>query len=367
MVRPATPLGVNTGALRKMATKDSVPTVGEIEEKLECWQSSMDELISEIGKLEQELEDLTEETEDWESDLIKKYDTPPSSEEDYDDTEKCGNETNDNSEFGVDADTSGGIPSPAVFEYSVDEYGLRFAVDESDSDSEDSNAEGYYDEMCTSGEQKKLRENIDKNEDAIDKKRKQVTENEQSIEELNQEAAELFRKYLEPIAAQDGEGRCKDPNYGTTLAKAWEFVATVLLSRLYRAKGLYAEHCGGRNDKGVDLLLRRRGTGELEAVVQVKRGRFFETGKGNSVVLCLVGSCVLHNVKEGVVFSNEEKDKLTKNTRELITQFEEQGYKIRCLFMDDIRSAVSDIGKEFEQTNVAMMDLLGLLNRLNID
>ena len=167
---------------------------------------------------------------------------------------------------------------------------------------------------------------------------------------------------------------------GTPMHRKWEYFATALLPRcklfedetaVYR----YPEHCGGPNDKGTDVLLySSRGSKKPEVVVQVKGGRYFESGKGNSIVLSLVGSCVYHGVRRGIIFSSESRAKLTQNTETFIEEFQEEdteeetpeeeesseeeesteeedstegeeskGYIIQCLFKKDIERLVNNL------------------------
>lgn len=143
---------------------------------------------------------------------------------------------------------------------------------------------------------------------------------------------------------------------GTPMHRKWEYFATALLPscELFedeKAVYRYAEHRGGRNDKGTDVVLySTRNPVGLEVVVQVKGGRYFEGGKGNSIVLSLVGSCVYHRVRRGIIFSSESRAKLTQNTKTLIEDFQEdteeeesKGYIIQCLFKEDIERLVDNL------------------------
>ena len=145
-------------------------------------------------------------------------------------------------------------------------------------------------------------------------------------------------KYVEAILEQD-EGNKKDKRFGTTPAIVWELFATAL----FEAEGRVAEHCGGANDKGVDVLLYDKSR-KVEAVVQVKRGGYFGRGQGNSIVLSLIGSCVLYNVREGIIFCNEFRSALKQPTKNLIKEFSGQNYKVYCCFIENIWHKVKTLG-----------------------
>lgn len=66
--------------------------------------------------------------------------------------------------------------------------------------------------------------------------------------------------------------------------------------------GIKVTHRGGSHDRGVDVLIQ---WGIHTAVVQVKRGSSFKTGKGTKIINELVGSMMSFNAKIGIVFTNE--------------------------------------------------------------
>lgn len=129
------------------------------------------------------------------------------------------------------------------------------------------------------------------------------------------------------------------------LHRVCEYFATALLPhwKLLRGTPVYGEHCGGPNDKGADVLLCSSSDERIKVVVQVKGGQYFHTGKGNSIVLSLIGSCVYYGVTKGIIFSSESAEKLTGNTKRLIEILGMRGYRIECLFIEDIQDCVEQL------------------------
>lgn len=147
---------------------------------------------------------------------------------------------------------------------------------------------------------------------------------------------EVSAKLMETVTTAVGN---EHDHQGPALHRVWEYFATALLPNcgLFGDNAVRAKHNGGPNDWGADVLLySSQGEEEKLAVVQVKGGRYFQNGKGNSIVLCLVGSCVCYGVTEGIIFSSESDKKLTDKTEELIEEFKRRGYTIQCLFIEDI-------------------------------
>lgn len=156
---------------------------------------------------------------------------------------------------------------------------------------------------------------------------------------LCKSAFKTIASVVEELSDEKVQGNAGTTRYGTTPAQVWEYFAVALLpcfSRQLFGRGpVHAEHCGKVDDKGADVLLYYPPE-KLKAVVQVKRGKYFEKGKGNNVVLCLVGSCVYYGVHTGIIFSNESAEELKASTKELIEEFGKRGYTIKCLFKANI-------------------------------
>lgn len=138
-----------------------------------------------------------------------------------------------------------------------------------------------------------------------------------------------------------------DPLFNVTTARAFEcFAAAFIEWREKRStrESIRVELTGGANDKGVDCKLMK--DGRLEAVIQVKCGKQFESGKGNSIVLELAGSCLYNNVGKGIVVSSEKRAQFTKNTKDIVTKLkdDQQQYKVEIsvYFFDDILKELCD-------------------------
>lgn len=109
------------------------------------------------------------------------------------------------------------------------------------------------------------------------------------------------------------------------------FINTGLLPQFY---GETVIHTGKRNDRGVDVQCDWNGQ---RAVVQVKRGSFFGTGKGNDIVLKLIGSMVISGATFGIIFTNESYETDVKaDAKELIQIARNQNLNIYVLGITEI-------------------------------
>ena len=215
-----------------------------------------------------------------------------------------------------------------------------------ESDSEDTGE--LYERAVDWGEQSELLEHVhelhqrkDSTEEKLIKAKQKLQQVTDKIDEIDRKALELIQGHIDKIVSAE-DGRKHDEELHTTCAIAWEYFATAFLQLVNKPKGITAEHCGKANDRGADVLLRSPDS-RLKAVVQVKRGKFFSKGKGNQIVLCLVGSCVYCGAKEGVVFSNESDKTLTDCTKETIRGLERGGYKIECYFIERIEREMESL------------------------
>lgn len=132
-----------------------------------------------------------------------------------------------------------------------------------------------------------------------------------------------------------------------TTARAFECFAAAFIEWIEKRSTLESirvELTGGANDKGVDCKLMK--DDGLEAVIQVKCGKQFESGKGNSIVLELAGSCLYNNVGKGIVVSSGKRAQFTKNTKDIVTKLkdDQQQYKVEIsvYFFDDILEELCD-------------------------
>ena len=177
----------------------------------------------------------------------------------------------------------------------------------------------------------------------------QISEKKEEIRELQS------KKYAFHIAVDsilDYFKNSDKPNtkalffHGVPTSRAFEFFAAAFIA--------WIEHCplssitvdvtGGANDRGVDGILKK--DGEKEAVIQVKCGKFFKNGKGNSIVLQLVGSCLFHGVHRGIIVSNESSGQLKQSTKDIIHTLSSQQakyeIKIETFFLNNIVAAIKD-------------------------
>lgn len=132
-----------------------------------------------------------------------------------------------------------------------------------------------------------------------------------------------------------------------TTARAFECFAAAFIEWIEKRstrESIRVELTGGANDKGVDCKLMK--DDGLEAVIQVKCGKQFESGKGNSIVLELAGSCLYNNVGKGIVVSSGERAHFTENTKGIVTKLkdDQQQYKVEIsvYFFDDIQKELCD-------------------------
>ena len=135
-------------------------------------------------------------------------------------------------------------------------------------------------------------------------------------------------------------------NYVTT-ARAFECFAAAFIEwieKISPIESIRVELTGGANDKGVDCKLMK--DERLEAVIQVKCGKQFRNGKGNSIVLELAGSCLYYNVGKGIVVSSGKRAQFTENTKDIVTKLrgDQQKYKVEIsvYFFDDILKELCD-------------------------
>ena len=242
--------------------------------------------------------------------------------------------------------------------------------------STDSNDSDYYDRMVELGvqmaerqeqqelkEQRRLKRQHQKLQADVNELVHQIRALHGRIEEgdirKKKEALDIIGRYFEEMAGNE-----MHLEYGRSLPRVWEYFATALLQgypRLFGVEGpVTAEHSGGANDWGVDVHVYTQEPRRLIAVVQAKRGNFFSTGKGNSIVLSLIGSCVCFGTTRGIIFSNEHSADLTRQTRDLISTLGKKGYTVRCLFKNDIKKMVEKL--RAKHVAAVLERLLTLLN-----
>lgn len=132
-----------------------------------------------------------------------------------------------------------------------------------------------------------------------------------------------------------------------TTARAFECFAAAFIEwkeKISTHELIRVELTGGANDKGVDCKLMK--DDRLEAVIQVKCGKQFQSGKGNSIVLELAGSCLYNNVGKGIVVSSGKRAHFTENTKDIVTKLkgDQQQYKVEIsvYFFDDILEELCD-------------------------
>ena len=148
----------------------------------------------------------------------------------------------------------------------------------------------------------------------------------------------ILAMIIDPIPKQQFNQTCSA--FGVTYAKAFEVFASALLGEMDRSKRF--EVSGQANDRGADILAINRQGGMIFGVCQVKLGSYFSSGKGNGIVLQLVGTCVLFGVHNGIIISNESRSSLTKNTNKIIEEVAQKGYHIKTMFLEDIEKLLRD-------------------------
>ncbi len=136
--------------------------------------------------------------------------------------------------------------------------------------------------------------------------------------------------------------------FGVTYATAFEYFAAALLREMNHDKQY--EVSGQSNDKGADIKGYKNN--EIVEVGQVKMGlSYFQGGKGNSIVLQLVGTCVYFGVKKGIIISSESKESLTKNTQDIIDTIAKSdvAINIETIFIEDIEEIMKngDVSKAY--------------------
>lgn len=148
------------------------------------------------------------------------------------------------------------------------------------------------------------------------------------------------RNILDFICDPDKDARKKDSIMETTLAVAFEYYIAALCKVSWPQYEV--NHSGRAGDRGVDIMLTDKD--QKKVVVQVKTGNFFKDGKGNSIILQLIGSCVLHDATVGWVFC--DRGQLTRETEKVIQLFQSKGYAIRCFFREEIENELPNDGRE---------------------
>lgn len=158
----------------------------------------------------------------------------------------------------------------------------------------------------------------------------------EEIEELRGSFLEELKKLMSFVLDPSKVGNVKhDELGGKTPAAVWECFITALLQVDDHIVDS-VERVGGANDVGIDILLRNIRAGTNTQVVQVKRGKFLSIGKGNAIVLQLVGSMVYYGVEKGALYCSENRSALTDRTKKVMKAFEEKGYTIRVFCKEDI-------------------------------
>lgn len=209
-----------------------------------------------------------------------------------------------------------------------------------DSNDRDAN---YFEGETERGEMDALAETISAEQESVSKLSDDIAE---KTTEVNMEVIETVIPLVKEISEMRVQGNVWNERFGTTPARVWEYFGTALLPycSLFENDPVGAEHCGGVNDKGADILLHHPTIREeRKAVVQVKRGKQFERGEGNTIVLCLIGTCVYYCVRTGIIFSNEQPSNLSQNTDELIQAYRNLRYEIRCYFKEEIYSLFKNL------------------------
>lgn len=121
--------------------------------------------------------------------------------------------------------------------------------------------------------------------------------------------------------------------FGVTYAKAFEVFASALLGEMDQLKTFQVN--GQANDQGADIIAKDK-NGKIVEVCQVKLGSYFQSGKGNAIVLQLVGTCFLFGVTRGIIFSNEPRNSLKEPTMVILREVARKGINITTMFREDI-------------------------------
>ncbi len=75
---------------------------------------------------------------------------------------------------------------------------------------------------------------------------------------------------------------------------------------------------------------------------------YFQGGKGNAIVLQLVGTCVLFDVKKGIIISSESKESLKKEKKKKLNEIiaeiakTKEAIQIETIFMEEIKEMLKD-------------------------
>ena len=249
-------------------------------------------------------------------------------------------------------------------------YNNRYYDNDERDDSEyDSNSEEYIQKMY----------NDAYDEYEICEKKEEMKELQQNIERIEGELEHIntkvetidgyfwkdIERVMDMILNSDRANNQVDPKLGTTPAIAWEYFAYGFLMQVTRCtqrRNIQVYHCGKKNDCGADVLLSKctHGQDEVLTVVQVKLGRQFNRGEGNRIVLQLVGSCVLHGAKQGILFSSEKKYNLSSSTKDLLERLNANTqYKIKCYFIEEITEDI----KYFSNKSMILQGFFHCLRR----
>ena len=170
----------------------------------------------------------------------------------------------------------------------------------------------------------------------------------------------LFEKFVTPNKAKNKDSFFND----VTPARAFEYLAAAYFGQKFC--NLEVDLRGGANDKGVDCELKNGG--ETEVIIQVKCGKQLISGKGNSIVLQLAGSCLLEHVHKAFIFSSESREDLSLHTRDIVENlrnFCEYSIDISCYFFDDVHSELQD-SLDCHDCNFAMAVLEDFKQRLPV-
>ena len=180
---------------------------------------------------------------------------------------------------------------------------------------------------------------IEDTEESISDSQMKIDELEKEIREcpMNQFIDRIFEKFKAPKNANR-----KEPFFNNvTTARAFEYFAAAFFVRKFPESKVDLK--GGANDRGVDCELKKDdGTG---AVIQVKCGKQFENGGGNSIVLQLAGSCLLKRVHEGFIFSSEPMKSLSQHTRDIVSELhkcQEYSISVSFYFIDGVQKELQE-------------------------
>lgn len=129
----------------------------------------------------------------------------------------------------------------------------------------------------------------------------------------------------------------------------WEKFALHYLSWVNMNPSLSLSRCGGKNDYGVDILIKDTHSNTVRTVAQVKRGNFFKGGKDPRIVRELYGSMGLYKTKHGIIFTNESRKDVDKKAvrthidtykRNHFEIFNENDFEIEIICIEDINGNI---------------------------